>query len=166
MPVTGDPTAAFARGPVDVLQASGVAFSVREHAPIIGHASAERELGLPADQMLKTMVFRAGAATVLVALPASSRVHYGKLARAVGVQRSMLRRAEPDDLARIGMMPGGASPVCDADGVIIVFDVSALEMRTVYCGSGRADRTVQIEAKTLIDLLQPVIAPVTADGHG
>lgn len=72
MPATGDPAGAFAGSPVDVLQASGAAFSVREHAPIIGHASAERELGLPAGQMLKTMVFRAGAATVLVALRARS----------------------------------------------------------------------------------------------
>jgi hypothetical protein len=56
---------------------------------------------------------------------------------------------------------GDERPVCDADGVITVFDVSVLEMRTVYCGSGRADRTVQIEAKTLIDLVRPVIAAVT-----
>jgi prolyl-tRNA editing enzyme YbaK/EbsC (Cys-tRNA(Pro) deacylase) len=68
------------------------------------------------------MVFRASAATILVALPARSRVHYGKLARA--------------------------------------------DTRTVYCGSGRADQTVQIEAETLIDLVRPVIASVTADGHG
>ena len=139
---------------------------MQEHAPIIGQASAERELGLPADQMLKTMVFRAGAAaTVLVALPARRRVHYGKLARAVGVRRSALRQADPDDLALIGMMPGGASPVCGADGVITVFDISALEMGTVYCGSGRANRTVKIEAKTLIALVRPVIAVVAADEH-
>ena len=137
MYVTGDPAGELVCGPVDVLQASGVAFSVQEHAPIMGQANAERVLGLPADQMLKTMVFRADAATVLVALPARRRVHYGKFARAVGVQRSVLRQAEPDDLARIGMMPGGASPVCGVDGVITVFDVSASEMDTVYCGSGR-----------------------------
>lgn len=138
---------------------------MQEHAPVTSHANAERELGLPADRMLKTMVFRAGAATVLVALPAHSRVHYGKLARAVGVQRSMLRRAEPDDLRRIGMIPGGASPVCGADGVITVFDVSALEMGemgAVYCGSSSAARTVKIEAKTLIDLVRPIIAAVAA----
>ncbi|HEX3964736.1 MAG TPA: YbaK/EbsC family protein [Trebonia sp.] len=110
MRVTGDPAGESARGPVDVLQASGVAFSVQEHPPVIGQADAERVMGLPADQMPKTTVFRAGAATVLVALPAHSRVQYGNLARAVGVPRSMLRQAEPDDLARIGMMPGGQAP--------------------------------------------------------
>ena len=154
------------RSPVDILHASGASFSVREHAPIIGHASAERELGLPADQMVKTMVFRAGPSTILVALPARGRVHYGLLARAVGVPRSTLRRAEPDDLSRIGMMPGGASPVCEADGVITVFDVSVLDMRTVYCGSGRADQTVEIEAKALIELVRPVIAAVVAGDAG
>lgn len=50
--------------------------------------------------------------------------------------------------------------------MITVFDVSTLEMDTVYCGSGRADQTVKIEAKTLIDLVRPIIAAVAADGHG
>jgi hypothetical protein len=36
MRVTGDSAGAFVCGPVDVLQASGVAFSVQEHAPVIG----------------------------------------------------------------------------------------------------------------------------------
>jgi len=166
MPATGGPSDASVCSPVDVLQASGVAFSVQEHAPIIGQADAERELALPADQMLKTMVFRAGEMTVLAALPARSRVHYGRLARAIGVQRSVLRQAEPDDLACIGMMPGGASPVCGVDGVITVFDVSAVKMGAVFCGSGRADRTVKIEAKSLIDLVRPIIAAVAADEPG
>lgn len=166
MRVTGDPADTSVPSPVDVLHSSGVAFSVQEHAPVMGHADAERELGLPAGQMLKTMVFRAGAKTILVALPARSRVHYGKLARAVGVNRSMLRQAEPDDLSHIGMMPGGASPVCGVDGVVTVFDVSALAMNTVFCGSGRVDRTVKIDVKTLIDFVRPIIAAIAADGEG
>jgi Cys-tRNA(Pro)/Cys-tRNA(Cys) deacylase len=163
MPVTSDPTGDLIQTPVDVLQASGVAFSVREHVPVIGQADAERELGLPADQMVKTMVFRTDDTTVLVALPARSRVHYGKLARAIGVQRSVLRQAGPDDLARIGMAPGGASPVCGVGGVITVFDVSALKMSAVFCGSGRPDRTIEIEATTLIELVRPIIAAVAAE---
>jgi len=165
MPVAGDRAGDAIRTPVETLRSSAVTFSVREHVPVTGHADAERELGLRADQMLKTMVFRARGTTVLVALPARGRVHYGKLAKAIGVQRSVLRQAEPDDLARIGMVPGGASPVCGTDGVITVFDVSVLSMATVFCGSGRTDQTVQIQAKTLVELIQPIIATVTADGR-
>jgi Cys-tRNA(Pro)/Cys-tRNA(Cys) deacylase len=65
----------------------GVAYTVRERMPVTGQADAERELGLPADQMLKTMVFRARDTAILVALPARGRVHYGRLARAISVQR-------------------------------------------------------------------------------
>jgi Cys-tRNA(Pro)/Cys-tRNA(Cys) deacylase len=138
---------------------------VLEHVPILGQADVERELDLPVDQLLKTMVFRAGATTVLVALPVHGRVQYGKLAKAIGVPRGTLRQAEPDDLARIGMVPGGASPVCDADDVTTVFDVCVPRMGTVFCGSGRADRTVEIEAKALVELVHPTIAAVIADGH-
>jgi Cys-tRNA(Pro)/Cys-tRNA(Cys) deacylase len=137
---------------------------VQEHVPIIGQADVERELGLPADQLLKTMVFRTDDATVLVALPVRGKVHYGSLARAIGVKRSVLRQAGPEDLARIGMTPGGASPVCGVeDGVITVFDASVPEMGMVFCGSGRQDRTVEIEARTLVDLVQPILASVIAD---
>jgi Cys-tRNA(Pro)/Cys-tRNA(Cys) deacylase len=163
MPTTGDSAGNPIRTPIDILQASGLAFSVQDHVPIVGQADVERELGLPVDQLLKTMVFRAGDQTVLVALPVHGKVNYGKLAKAIGVPRSTLRQAEPEDLARIGMMPGGASPVCGVDGVITVFDVSVLNMGTVFCGSGRADRTVEIDAKALAGLVQPVIAAVIAD---
>lgn len=150
------------RGPLDVLEASEVGYRVLEHVPILGQADVERELGLPVDRLLKTMVFRAGETIVLAALPVHGRVNYGSLARAVGVQRSTLRQAGPEDLALIGMVPGGASPICGADGVITVFDAAVAGMGSVYCGSGRADRTVEIEAKTLIDLVQPIVAQLGA----
>jgi hypothetical protein len=38
------------------------------HEPIVGQADAERELALPTDQLLKTMVFRADDSTVLADL--------------------------------------------------------------------------------------------------
>jgi hypothetical protein len=36
-------------------------------------------------------------------------------------------------------------------------------MSTVFCGSGRPDRTVEIEATTLIALVRPIIAAVAAE---
>jgi Cys-tRNA(Pro)/Cys-tRNA(Cys) deacylase len=151
------------RRPVEILNTARVPFSVTEHVPIIGQADVERELGLPADQLLKTMVFSAGDTMILVALPVHGRVNYGKLAKATGVPRSRLRQATPDDLGLLAMEPGGASPVCDAAGVITVFDTSVTKMGTVFCGSGYANRTVEIEAKTLIDVVQPIIASVIAE---
>jgi Cys-tRNA(Pro)/Cys-tRNA(Cys) deacylase len=154
---------ATVRTPLDVLKDSGVAYSVQRHVPIVGRDDVERELGLPTERLLKTMVFRAGETMVLAALPVHGKVNYGKLARAVGVPRSALRQADAEDLRSVGMVPGGASPVCGVDGVVSVFDVAVPDMGLVYCGSGHADQTVEIEAKTLVELVQPVIASLIAD---
>jgi Cys-tRNA(Pro)/Cys-tRNA(Cys) deacylase len=150
------------RTPLDVLGDSGVDYTVRQHVPIIGRDDAEQKLGLPTEKLLKTMVFRAGETVVLAALPVHGKVNYGKLAQAIGVPRSALRQADADDLRSVGMVPGGASPVCGVDSVVTVFDSSVPDMGLVYCGSGHADRTIEIEAEALVELTRPIIAELIA----
>ena len=149
--------------PEEVLRKSGVPFTVMSHVPIVGQHDAENTLGLATEHLLKTMVFRTkDEVFVLAALPVSGRVHYGRLARAAGVSRAMLRQAAPEELSLLGMEPGGASPVCAAGRRDPVFDVSVTRMSTVYCGSGRADRTVKIEAQQLIELVGPKIEELSS----
>lgn len=163
MPEASDHDTLQSRTPIEVLEASGAKFSVLEHVPIIGQEDAERELDVPVEKLLKTMVFCAAETMILVALPVHGRVNYGKLAKAIGLPRSQLRQAESADLRALAMQPGGASPVCGADGVITVFDAAVPGMGTVYCGSGRPDRTVEVDAGTLIDVVHPIIASVTKE---
>ncbi|NJP89877.1 hypothetical protein HCN51_10540 [Nonomuraea sp. FMUSA5-5] len=145
--------------PEDLLRASGAPFKLHEHVPIVGRHDAETKLGLPTHMMLKTMVFRTVDGTfVLAALPVTGRVGYARLARAAGVRRDQLRQAAPEELRLLGVEPGSASPVSDADGVVIVFDASVPGMGTVYCGSGRPDRTIEIDADVLIEVVKPRLA--------
>src|ERR1044072_6027726 len=110
--------------PVEVLKKLGVNFSLHKHVPIRTQTDIERELGLPVDMLLKTMVFHTGEEFVLAAVPIRRRVQYGRLAQAVTVPRSKLRQAAPEELRLLAMEPGGASPVCGRPGVITVFDAS------------------------------------------
>jgi Cys-tRNA(Pro)/Cys-tRNA(Cys) deacylase len=148
--------------PVQILERMGIEFTLHEHAPIQTQADIERELGLPVELLLKTMVFHTGQTFVLAALPIQRRVHYGRLAKAVGVPRASLRQAEPQELRQLAMEPGGASPVCGREGVLVVFDESVREMDRVYCGSGLATQSVEVSARDLLRLLEPVTAPVAA----
>jgi Cys-tRNA(Pro)/Cys-tRNA(Cys) deacylase len=148
--------------PIELLRANGVAHQVSEHAPIRTYDDVQRVLGLPPDRLLKTMVFRTAAGRfLLVALPVLHRVSYGKLARAAGVPRAQLRQADAADLALIGMEPGGASPVCDGRDAAVIFDAAVPGMGRVYCGSGRADRSIQVDADDLLRLLRPIVAEVS-----
>ncbi|MFE6334288.1 aminoacyl-tRNA deacylase [Streptomyces sp. NPDC057798] len=146
--------------PDDVLRAAGVTFRVHTHPPVRTAEDVRRETGLSVADSVKTLVFTADDQIFLVAFPGLGRLGYGRLARAVGVPRSRLRPAGEDVLRSLGMEPGGVSPVCNAPGVTVVFDTAVTRMGTVYCGSGRADRSVEVEAA---DLLRLAGTPLVAD---
>jgi Cys-tRNA(Pro)/Cys-tRNA(Cys) deacylase len=107
--------------------------------------------------LLKTMAFRTPDGFLLAALPILARVAYGALARAAGLPRSALRQAGPDDLAELSMEPGGVSPLTDVPGTVVLFDVAVPEIGSVYCGSGRADRTIKVDAAGLMRAANPVL---------
>ncbi|WP_261567499.1 aminoacyl-tRNA deacylase [Frankia gtarii] len=147
--------------PEQVLRAAGVPFTAMDHDPIVGQADAEL-LGLPTERLLKTMVFgNADLGFVLAALPVTGRVNYGRLARAAGTSRAKLTQAAPEDLGALGMEPGGASPVCAVPGVVVVFDLAVRQMGVVHCGSGRADRTLQVDVGHLIELVKPIFGELS-----
>jgi Cys-tRNA(Pro)/Cys-tRNA(Cys) deacylase len=148
--------------PIELLRTNGVAHEVHEHPPIRKYEDVQRVLGLPPEQLLKTMVFRTSEGRfLLVAVPVLHRVSYGKLARAAGVPRARLRQADAGDLALLGMEPGGAGPVCDGQDATVIFDAAVPGMGRVYCGSGRADLTIQVDAGDLLRLLRPTVAEVS-----
>ncbi|MGW5637743.1 aminoacyl-tRNA deacylase [Streptomyces sp. NPDC003832] len=146
--------------PDDVLRAAGVTFRVHTHPPVRTAEDVRRETGLSVADSVKTLVFTADDQVFLVAFPGLARLGYGRLARAVGLPRSRLRPAGEEVLRGLGMEPGGVSPVCSAPGVTVVFDTAVTRMGTVYCGSGRADRSVEVGAA---DLLRLAGTPLVAD---
>lgn len=148
--------------PAQILEAAGVPFSSFTHAPIRTYEDIERELSLPAERLLKTLAFRTGDRFVLVSLPMLTSAGYGKIAKAAGVSRSKLRRAGEDDLAELGMAPGGISPLTDFADRTVVFHTPVPDMGKVYCGSGRDDETIEVDAASLVDVVRPVIADVAS----
>jgi Cys-tRNA(Pro)/Cys-tRNA(Cys) deacylase len=147
-----------------VLRAAGVDFAVHRHPPIRTHADLEHLMAFPLERSVKTLVFSTPAdRVVLVAIPGFARISYGSLARAIGVPRGQLEPAPASVLERLGMEPGGASPICRAEGLTVVFDAVVPEMGTVYTGSGKASYTIEVAADVLVRLVDaPVIAQVTS----
>ncbi len=148
--------------PEEILTAAGVDYTAFNHPPIRTLQDIERLLKLPTDQLLKTMAFRTPDGFLLAALPILARVAYGALARAAGLPRSALRQAGPDDLAELSMELGGVSPLTNIPRTVVLFDVAVPEMGSVYCGSGRADRTIKVDAQDLLRVAQPVLAELFA----
>lgn len=135
-----------------VLSRAGIPYRLHEHPP----ARTEAELhvtGLDVETAAKTLAFTIpDGRLVLAAIPGPARLRYANLARALGVSRSALRPAGAEALLRLGMHPGGVSPVCDDPGVVRVLDRALLDHEMLYCGSGSAEATVELASADLLTL--------------
>jgi Cys-tRNA(Pro)/Cys-tRNA(Cys) deacylase len=150
--------------PVDVLSAAGVRFLVHAHPEIRTATDIEALDTFVVERSVKVLAFTVdGNRLVLAAIPGPARLQYGRLAAALGTRRALLKPADPARLAALGMQPGGVSPLCADPAVTIVFDTSIPGMGPVFCGSGSADRTLEVEAAEIVRLApNAVIAEIAA----
>lgn len=146
---------------LQTLDAAGEPYRVHTHPPVRGEADLHLT-GLDWATSVKTLAFALpDAGVALVGVPGPARVKYGEVARALGVPRSQLAPASAEALARLGMLPGGVSPVCSDAGVTLLLDASVPAMGTVYCGGGDPETTIELDAAALARLAaHPIVAPI------
>ncbi|MEU6548683.1 YbaK/EbsC family protein [Streptomyces sp. NPDC046915] len=146
-------------GPPEVLAALGASFRLLEHPDVISPLEVCAALGVPLQRTIKTLAFvTTEDRLLLAALPGHARLRYGALARAAGIRRGDLSPAGAGRLARAGMRPGGVCPVSADRAAMVVFDETVSSLGRVHCGSGRPDRSIEIEA---VDLMAAVAAAGT-----
>lgn len=141
------------------LQASGFHYTLHEHTPIRTVQDVREKIPqffLPT-RLLKTVAFRVkDGAYVLVALLAPDRVDYRHVAQAVGVNRRQLRSLSPEAVeAELGAEVGGVGPIypLNQPHVLSFIDEKVRQTaETVFCGSGRNDITIEIQAHDLIQV--------------
>ena len=148
--------------PTDILDGAGVPYELFHHPGAVTFEQVLAAMGFPPDQMIKTVAFRTGPESLLLAsLPSPRRLSYGALARAAGVSRGRMRPADGDDLRLLGMEVGGVSPLTRLAGVTLVLDASMTDAPDAYLGSGRAGESLKLETKALLDLVSPTVAAIT-----
>jgi len=142
-----------------LVEGSGAAFAVHEHAPTRTIEEARENLRFDVTRIVKTIAFATrGGRLVLAALRGTRRVDYARLASLAGVNRKDIAALSPREvLERLGVEPGSVSPLplapALASEVLVLFDDDALGIApTVYCGLGRPDRTLEMAPRDLIRL--------------
>lgn len=136
--------------PEEILRAAGVAFTLHQHEPVRTFEESVNRLPFPPGAMVKTLALETGGELVLAALLAADRVHFGKLARALGVGRATLNAVSAAALeVELGFEVGAVSLLTDFPSARLV-DERVLALGTVFTGSGRADRTIEVAAADLV----------------
>jgi Cys-tRNA(Pro)/Cys-tRNA(Cys) deacylase len=150
--------------PVDILRGRGIAFSVHEHVPVSSVAEILVALPFPAEEHVKTLAFDADGRVALAAVRGGDRLHYGKLARALGVARDRLTPLPPDRVrSELGLEPGGVCPLVDRAGVVVVVDRRVLELTRAFCGSGSNDATLELAPRDLVAASGAELADLARD---
>ncbi|MBZ0140771.1 MAG: Cys-tRNA(Pro) deacylase [Pseudorhodoplanes sp.] len=138
------------------LEKAGVAFTLHEYdydpdADSIGLQAAQA-LGVDPARLLKTLMARAGEATVCVLAPSGREVSLKKLAAAANAKEAAMLK--PADAERItGYRVGGISPFGQKKRVAVFIERDALSHATVFFNGGRRGLQIELPPADLVRLL-------------
>lgn len=148
------PRAQHASTPATVaLTAAGVAFTVHtyDHDPAARSFGMEavEALGVPAEQMFKTLVVDTGAGLAVAVVPVSGSLDLKAMASALGVKRVEMARPEAAERSS-GYVVGGISPLGQKRRLPTVVDESAGLFDLVFVSGGRRGMDIGLAPTDLI----------------
>lgn len=123
-------------------------------------AAAAEAVGVPAEQILKTLVFVGDDGEFVVAIAnGTRRVNRALLSAACGVPRP--RAAAPDIVETVtGFAAGGVAPLGLPTGMRVVVDANLALLPHVYGGGGREHLLLRVRPADVIRLNDAVVAPI------
>jgi Cys-tRNA(Pro)/Cys-tRNA(Cys) deacylase len=146
-----------------VLTAAGVPFTVHtyQHDPAARHFGLEavQALGLPAEQMFKTLVVDTGAGLAVAVVPVSGQLDLKAMATALGVKRVELARPEAAQRSS-GYVVGGISPIGQKRALPTVLDESVELFDVVYVSGGRRGMDIGVAPADLITVTAALVADI------
>ena len=146
------------------LTRAGVTFKLHEYAydpdaARIGMQAAEA-LGVVPARLLKTLMARAGSATVCVLVPSDQDVSLKKLAAAAGAKdAAMLPAAEAERVT--GYHIGGISPFGQKRRVRVFVAQSALAHDSIIVNGGRRGLQIEVAPADLVRVLTATAAELS-----
>ena len=145
------------------LTAAGVAYSqhVYEHDPAAPSYGLEAAavLGLPTEQVFKTLVVDTGAGLAVGVVPVAGSLDLKAMAEALGVKKVTM--ADPAAAQRSsGYVLGGVSPVGQKRALPTVVDESVEAFDVVYVSGGRRGLDLGLSPADLVRVTGAVLADV------
>ncbi len=145
------------------LTAAGVAFTQHAYdhdpaAPSFGLEAVDA-LGLPAEQVFKTLLVETGDGLAVGVVPVTGSLDLKAMATALGVKRVSM--ADPAAAERSsGMVVGGISPVGQKKALPTVVDESVELFEVVYVSGGRRGFDVGLSPADLVRLTRATVADI------
>ena len=124
---------------------------------------AAEQLGVPVAEVVKSLLFLADGAPVMVVVPGDSTVDAGLLAAVLEVREVALAKA-PLVLELTGYRPGAVPPCGLSSDLPVVADPRVFDPGVVYCGGGTTSTMLKLRSADLKALVRPRLASIGARG--
>lgn len=148
-----------------VLDEAGVEYELLAHERTERAADEARALGIPTDEVAKTLVVETPSGYVRAVLPASERIDTNKLADLLGERHKAVNLASEEALARdFGEFELGAvPPVGGRTRGRVVVDRCVAEREAVVLEAGAHDESIRLAAADLVRAADAQVAEIHAD---
>ena len=124
--------------------------------------TAAAALGIPEEQVYKTLVFQSEGKPLLILVDAAHTVAPGKLTAALGAKRKV-EPCEPRDAERFtGYQVGGISPFGTRTPLPVFIDECALRHEIIYVNGGSHGFMIALNPNELVRVLKATTADITA----
>ncbi|MGX9461195.1 Cys-tRNA(Pro) deacylase [Shewanella sp. A14] len=123
---------------------------------------AAQKLGLPAEQVFKTLVVSVDNHSLVVGVvPVSSKLSMKSIAKAAGAKKAHMAEATAVERSS-GYVLGGVSPLGQKKRLLTVIDTSAQQYQRIYVSAGKRGVDISISPQDLQRLLNGQFADICA----
>ena len=120
---------------------------------------AASQLGLPPDQVYKTLLVHQDKQVVTAVIPVSCMLSLKEVAKAAKLKK--VEMMKPLDAERLtGYKVGGISPFAQKKQLPTLLDSRALQQETILVSGGRRGLSVGLKPQDFIQLLGATLAPI------
>jgi Cys-tRNA(Pro)/Cys-tRNA(Cys) deacylase len=120
---------------------------------------AASQLGLPEEQVFKTLIAHHDKQAVVAIVPSSGMCSLKQLAKATGLKKvEMLKPADAEKLT--GYKVGGISPLAQKKALPTVLDESALLFDRILVSGGKRGLSVGVSPREMQEKMGWLIAPI------
>jgi prolyl-tRNA editing enzyme YbaK/EbsC (Cys-tRNA(Pro) deacylase) len=110
--------------------------------------AASKELGVPPEQFIKTVVFVSEGKAILAIIKGTDRASSKRIGKALDIQKPQL--ASPDEALNLTGYAVGGTPPVSITGVQVLVDPNVIEMTEVVGGGGSDLHLLRIKAEDIV----------------
>ena len=134
-----------------------------EHSPVLSVEDVKREINLPLNIMVKTIIFKDNKSGdfISVSLQSEKRVDKEKLSMVLNISASRIKFASEKEVLKIGFPIGGIAPFGFNDSIkvksFIDEDIYNIKSQYLYMGVGDNRKTLKIKSDNFLKIIEDYI---------